>query len=64
MRYLPILEEKALMNGNDIMKLFNIPPSPVLANVLENIQRAQILGEIKTFEEAKSLAAKILKSQE
>ncbi|MBT5472409.1 MAG: hypothetical protein HOK41_17530, partial [Nitrospina sp.] len=32
--------------------------------LLENIQRAQILGEIKTFEEAKSLAAKILKSQE
>jgi poly(A) polymerase len=60
LRYLPALEEKALLNGDDLIKIFNITPSPFLGETLQNIQRAQILGNIKTPAEAEALAAKIL----
>ena len=63
LRYLPALEEKALLNGDDLIKIFSIAPSPVLGEALQNIQRAQILGNIKTPAEAKALAAKILQPQ-
>ena len=61
-RYLPILGEKALLNGNDIIKKFNIAPSPTVGEVLKDIQRAQVLGVIKTSAEAEKLVAKILNS--
>jgi tRNA nucleotidyltransferase/poly(A) polymerase len=63
LRYLPALGEKALLNGDDLIKIFNIAPSPVLGEVLQNIQRAQVLGSIKTPAEAEALAAKILQPQ-
>jgi poly(A) polymerase len=63
LRYLPALEEKALLNGDDLIKIFNITPSPFIGEALKNIQRAQILGNIKTPAEAEALAAKILQSQ-
>ena len=59
--YLPVLGEKALLNGNDVIRIFNISPSPALGNVLQSIHRAQVLGEIKTCKEAKDLAEKLLK---
>ena len=59
--YLPVLGEKALLNGNDVIRIFKISPSPALGNVLQSIQRAQVLGEIKTSKEAKDLAEKLLK---
>ena len=59
--YLPVLGEKALLNGNDLIRIFNISPSPALGNVLQSIHRAQVLGEIKTSKEAKDLAEKLLK---
>jgi tRNA nucleotidyltransferase/poly(A) polymerase len=63
LRYLPALEEKALLNGDDLIKIFNITPSPILGEALQNIQRAQILRNIKTPAEAEALAAKILQLQ-
>ena len=62
-RYLPAIGEKALLNGDDLIKIFNIAPSPLLGEVLQNIQRAQVLGEINTPAEAEALAAKILQPQ-
>jgi poly(A) polymerase len=59
LRYLPALKEKALLNGDDLKKIFNISPSPVLGEALQNIHQAQILGKIKTPAEAEALAAKI-----
>jgi tRNA nucleotidyltransferase/poly(A) polymerase len=63
LRYLPALEEKALLNGDDLIKIFNIRPSPILREALQNIQRAQFLRNIKTPAEAEALAAKILQPQ-
>ena len=48
---------------DDLIKIFNIAPSPLLGEVLQNIQRAQVLGEINTPAEAEALAAKILQPQ-
>jgi tRNA nucleotidyltransferase/poly(A) polymerase len=62
LRYLPALGEKALLNGDDLIKNFNIAPSPVLGDALQNIQRAQVLGKIKNPAEAKAFATKILQS--
>ena len=62
-RYLPAIGEKALLNGDDLIKIFKIAPSPVLGEVLQNIQRAQVLGDIKTPAQAEVLAAKILQPQ-
>lgn len=63
-KYIPVLGEKALLNGNDIIRKFKISPSPAIGDILKNIQRAQVLGEIKTSTEAEILAEKILNSQE
>ena len=63
LRYLPALEEKALLNGDDLIKIFNITPSPFIGEALKNIQRAQILGNINTPAEAEALATKILQPQ-
>ncbi len=63
LRYLPALGEKALLNGDDLIKIFNIMPSPILGEVLQKIQRAQVLGSIKTPAEAEALAARIFQSQ-
>lgn len=41
-----------LLNGNDVMKLLNIKPSPQLGQILEALKEAQISGDIATKEEA------------
>ena len=61
-QYYPIAGKKPLLSGKDVIKKFNISPSPLLGNLLNNIQRAQVLGEIKTKREAEMLAGRILKS--
>jgi tRNA nucleotidyltransferase/poly(A) polymerase len=60
LRYLPAIGKKALLNGADLIKIFNIASSPVLGEALQNIQRAQVLGSIKTPAEAEALAAKTI----
>ena len=57
------MKEKILLNGEEIIKKFNISPSPMLGNVLNLIKRAQVLREIKTKIEAEILAKKILESK-
>ena len=59
-QYLPFIKEKPLLNGEEIVKKFNISPSPLIGNVLNLIRRAQVLREIKTKIEAELLAEKLL----
>lgn len=51
-----------LLNGHDIMKIFNIPEGPLVGKLLALIREAQILGKISTKEEAISLIKKHLKN--
>lgn len=41
-----------LLDGNDVMKILNIKPSPQLGEILHNLQEAQISGDITTKEQA------------
>jgi len=41
-----------LLDGNEIMEILNIKPSPKLGEILENLKEAQISGDITTKEEA------------
>ena len=49
-----------LVNGDDLMKAFNLKPGPVIGKILEAIKEAQAVGEIRTKGEALKLADKIL----
>lgn len=41
-----------LLDGNEIMKIFNIKPSPKLGEIIEALNEAQISGEVETKEDA------------
>ena len=41
-----------LLDGNEIMKILNISPSPLLGKILNELHEAQINGDINTKEEA------------
>ena len=62
-QYLPEMSEKPLLNGEDIIRHFQLSPSPLFGKILNDIQRAQVLGNISTSEEAISLAENIIQSQ-
>lgn len=47
-----IISPQALINGHDIMDIFNLPPGPQIGILLEQIHEAQAAGEVRTMEEA------------
>jgi poly(A) polymerase len=49
-----------LVNGNDLMKEFEISPGPQVGKLLEAIREAQAVGQVGTREEALELARKLL----
>ena len=49
-----------LLDGNDLIRSFNLPPGPRIGTLLELIREAQAAGEIATPEEALALARKHL----
>jgi tRNA nucleotidyltransferase/poly(A) polymerase len=62
-QFLPAMSEKPLLNGEDIIHQFQLSPSPLFGRILNDIQKAQILGKITTPEEAVALAGEIIQSQ-
>ncbi len=48
-----------LLDGNEIMKLLNLKPSPKLGEILEALKEAQIAGDVNTKEEATEFIKKI-----
>ena len=49
------------LNGNDLMRKFKLSASPLIGTVLDALEEAQAIGQIKNKKEALSLAAKIIK---
>ena len=43
-----------LLDGNEVMKILNIKPSPILGQILNSLHEAQIPGDVTTKEEAVS----------
>lgn len=41
-----------LLDGNEVMKILNIKPSPILGQILNSLHEAQISGDVTTKEEA------------
>lgn len=46
----------ALVNGNDLMRLLDLPSSPVIGELLEMIREAQVKGDVTTAEDALEMA--------
>ena len=51
---------KPLLNGNEIMKTFNLKPGPIIKKLLDALEEAQFAQEISTKEEAVDLLSKEL----
>jgi hypothetical protein len=49
-----------IVDGYDIMKKFNLSPSPLIGKVLKKIEEEQTLARIKTKAEAYKLARTII----
>ena len=58
----PVVSGKSpqLIDGNELMKHFNIGPGPVIGHMLDRVEEARAAGEIATREEALALAAQNL----
>jgi len=57
-------DEKKLarfLNGNDLMKKFKLPASPLIGKLLTELEEAQAIGSIKEKKEAWQLAARLVK---
>ena len=50
-----------LLNGDDIMRKFKLPPSPLIGKVLGGLEEAQAIGKVKNKAEALKLASSIIK---
>jgi len=62
-QFLPAMNKKPLMNGEDIIHHFRLSPSPLFGQILHCVQKAQVLGSIATREEAIELAGNLIQSQ-
>jgi poly(A) polymerase len=51
-----------LVDGYDIMRKFNLVPSPIIGKILRKIKEEQALGRIKTKEQSYLVAKKLLLS--
>ncbi|MBT5027666.1 MAG: CCA tRNA nucleotidyltransferase [Nitrospinaceae bacterium] len=59
--YLPAMNEKPLINGNDLIQQFSLTPSPLFGKILDQTQKAQVLGTITSQKEALELAEAFIK---
>ncbi len=57
---LPRLNNPRLITGDDIIMEFAIDPSPVIGEILDNVDQAYLKGSINSRQEAVELARKIL----
>ncbi len=53
-----------LIDGFDIMRRFKLGPSPIIGKILGKIKEEQVLGKVKTKQEAFNLARRIVESKE
>ncbi len=43
---------KPLLNGNDLISMFDLKPGPRLGETLESLREAQAVGEVNSREQA------------
>ena len=54
-------KEKRFLNGNDIMKKFKLGSSPLVGEILSELEELQAIGKIRNKEDALKAAAKFVK---
>lgn len=57
------VKESRFLNGTDLMNLLGISPGPIIGDILEDLLEAQALGEVKSPEDAGSLAKKLYREK-
>lgn len=62
-QFLPAMNERPLLTGDDIIHQFRLSPSPVFGKILNSIQKAQVLGNITSREDAIALAENLIQSK-
>jgi hypothetical protein len=55
-----IRSSEPVVKGDELMELLNLPPGPIIGELLSYIQEAQAVGDIRTKEEAITLARKAI----
>ena len=50
----------ALINGNDLIAEFRLPPSPIFTTILNSVEEARLSGKIQNKKKALKLAKKII----
>jgi len=61
--YDQIITPTKIINGNDILKKFNLQPGKKIGDLLERVAEAQVSGEINTKEETETFLGHILKNE-
>ena len=59
-RHLPAASEPPLLDGHDIIRHLSLKPSPVFAQILDQVEESRLCGEISTRQQAIELARKIM----
>ena len=62
-QFLPAMSEKPLLNGENIIHQFQLPPCLLFGKILNDIQKAQVLGKTTSSNDAIALAGNIIQSQ-
>jgi poly(A) polymerase len=58
----PVLDSPRLLDGNDLMKLFGLDPGPLFKEIFENLESAQVEGEVSSREGAIDWVKKFLQA--
>ncbi|MCH8933674.1 MAG: hypothetical protein IH923_11465, partial [Nitrospinae bacterium] len=61
--YIPAQDRPALLDGDILKKKFQLKPSPLFKDILDQVEEARVLGTIHTQEEAEQLAEEWITSQ-
>ncbi len=62
-RYLPAMDHKALINGDDLIRLFKLTPSPLFRLILDKVEEGRVLGTVKSKKQAEAIAQQIIATQ-
>lgn len=61
-RYLPAMDHKGLINGDDLIRHFKLSPSPLFRLILDEVEEKRVLGTIKSEVEAREAAKQIIET--
>ena len=53
---------RRLVDGNDIMKVFGLEPSPLIGKLLNQLEELQAIGKVASKQDALKACGKILKN--